>query len=218
METADTIITLCDEQLHLHHERCIYWPTTRTLIVADVHLGKEAVFQRSGMGLPSGIAESDIARLDRLTQRYSPERLLVLGDLVHALPASSEQWIDKLSQWLNSVRGLTVSVVQGNHDKPGVAAVLDSRIQWQDALLEPPFYFNHEPARSENGYAMGGHLHPVVSLTGIGSERLRLPVFWLQHNQAVLPAFGSFVGGHAVKPARRDEVYAAGPDGVVRLQ
>lgn len=215
--SLDTSITLCDQRLQLHCERGIYWPQASTLIVADVHLGKESVFQRSGMGVPSGIAESDISRLARLANQYRPERLLVLGDVVHALPSASELWIQRLSQWLDTVDQLSMVVVQGNHDKPGVAGVLDARIDWHTALSEPPFHFTHEPVVSDNTYGMSGHLHPTLALQDAGLDRLRLPVFWLQEKLAVLPAFGSFVGGRNIRPAKRDEVYGAGPDGIVRL-
>jgi len=104
--------------LLLHPQRAAFWPATKTLLLADVHLGKEQVFSRAGNPIPAGPSEADIDRLDKLVEQSGAARLLILGDLIHARPNRSERWLDKLSTFLNNHQQLSVEVVVGNHDKP----------------------------------------------------------------------------------------------------
>jgi len=64
--------------LWLHHERVVYWPERKTLLVADVHLGKEHVFSRTGSAIPTGPSEGDIARLSNLVQSSRAEIMIKL--------------------------------------------------------------------------------------------------------------------------------------------
>jgi metallophosphoesterase superfamily enzyme len=64
---------------------------------------------------------------------------------------------------------------------------------------------------------LSGHIHPVVRLRGLMKRAMRVPVFWQRATSLVLPAFGLFTGGFAVRPAPGDCLYAAGPSGVVSL-
>ena len=196
-----------DQTLLLHSERAIYWVDARTLIVADLHFGKEMVFQRSGIAIPSGVTEADISRLACLVKFYRAERLLVLGDLVHALPHRSEPWLDALKQWIDSATSLEIVVVVGNHDKVGVAEVLDRRIDWRPELVEFPFVARHHPGVDDNGYVLSGHLHPVFSMSDDIGDKFRLPMFWFSKGYAVLPAFGTFVGGYNVTPSTIDDCF-----------
>jgi hypothetical protein len=72
------------EQVLLHPDRALSWPARRTLVVADVHFGKDDAFRRAGIALPAGAARTDVARLARLLRRTRSERLVVLGDFFHA--------------------------------------------------------------------------------------------------------------------------------------
>ena len=47
-------------------ERALWWPSTRTLIVADTHLGKDAHFQANGLQVPNDVTSNDLARLTLL--------------------------------------------------------------------------------------------------------------------------------------------------------
>jgi metallophosphoesterase superfamily enzyme len=57
---------------------------------------------------------------------------------------------------------------------------------------------------------LAGHDHPVAHLSGPGRDRLRLPCFVNNANQATLPAFGAFTGGHVVAPRAGQSLHAVG--------
>ena len=213
-------IECCDEQLYLHHERAIYWPGQRSLLVADVHFGKEHVFGRAGIAIPGGISQLNLDRLSQLIETSGAEQLIVLGDFMHASPTAGECWLASLVRFLDRHSELAVQVVAGNHDHKAGRKLVDSRIGWVDTrLIIAPFVLQHEPGDDACGYRLSGHLHPAFRLsTGAAKgrgESLRAPAFWFRERHAVLPAFGEFTGGHAIKPDPGNRIYLCGPDCVL---
>ncbi len=210
-------IELCGERLDLHHERAVYWPRRRTLIVADVHLGKGAAFRRAGLAIPSGGTRQDLLRLDALIGEFCPERLLVLGDLFHAPLLAAESWFGDVGAFRERHATLALEVLRGNHDRGLHRVPPGWRIAWHDgALPEPPFVFTHEPVDDARGYVLAGHLHPVLRLRS-SIDALRMPVFWLRERHGVLPSFGGFTGGYGIARSGGERVYAVTPEGVMEI-
>jgi len=202
--------------LLLHPQRAAFWPAAKTLLLADVHLGKEQVFARAGNPIPAGPSEADIDRLDKLVEQSGAARLLILGDLIHARPNRSERWLDKLSTFLNNHQQLSVEVVAGNHDKSAGQLLIDNRVHWHThPVHEGAFVFQHEPGTDARGHVMCGHIHPCYRLSASRNDTVRAPVFWLGQHYSVLPSFGQFTGGHNVSPAKRDRLFMVGPDCVL---
>lgn len=211
--------TLAGEALQLRPDRTIYWPRARTLLVADVHLGKGAALRRAGVAVPLGGTRDDLVRLAAAIEATGAERLLVLGDFFHTHLDEDSGTREALESFRHAHRTLTLAVVRGNHDRSVERQPPEWRIVWHaDGLCEPPFVFRHAPATEQDprGYGLAGHLHPVVRLRG-GQDGLRLPVFWFSHvaQQGVLPAFGALTGGYPVRPAPQDAVAGVTPDGLV---
>jgi len=214
-EITPTAIECCGEWLTLHPEGAVHWPRRATVFIADPHFGKDEHFRRAGLALPPGTLADDLARLDRVLGRTGAQRLVVLGDLVHAAPGAGATWPDRISAWREHHPGLEWLAVAGNHDRgldPPAAWGLDWR---SERLSEGPFAFAHEPAAVAGHYTLAGHWHPVAILSSKG-ERARLPVFAFGDDGAVLPAFGGFTGGGpVVDPAMR--TYALVDDRVIPL-
>jgi metallophosphoesterase superfamily enzyme len=230
-------LNCCDQTLFLHSARVIYWAEQRTLLAADIHIGKEQVFGRTGIGIPGGLSETTLEQLMHLVDLSGAERLFILGDFVHDVPATSESWQSLLREQLDQRSELNLSVVAGNHDKPGTSQRMDQRIDWfNNPVAEPPFVFAHEPITlergiergvehgaeqnderaREHGYVLCGHIHPVYRI-GTRREKIRAPVFWFQQSLAVLPAFGLFTGGYAIERNDGDRLFMTGPDCVVEV-
>ncbi len=205
----------------MHHERVVYWPALSTLLVADIHLGKEHVFQRAGMAIPTGPSAADIDRLSSLITQSHVSRLLVLGDLIHATPRPNEPWLNQLNDFLDLHSTVEVSVVAGNHDRTAGQKMLDNRIQWHQGKLRlPPFTLQHEPpAQKKQGeYVLCGHLHPAYRLRATNADTIRAPAFWFTQSVGVLPSFGEFTGGKTIDASKQDSVYIAGPGSIVAVQ
>ena len=71
------------EELILSEERAIYWARKRMLIVSDLHIGKSAHFRKHGLQVPDSVGLTDLQRLGKLMETFSPEILLVTGDMFH---------------------------------------------------------------------------------------------------------------------------------------
>ena len=216
MNSASLNITIGGAQLTLLSQGAIFWEQESVLFVADVHLGKEHVFGRSGIPIPAGSSETTLARLSNLLNNTGAAECFVLGDFFHDTPTPSESWLIALKECLDRHPGVHFSVIAGNHDKQAGQALVDPRIQWHNQTIHrTPFVLCHEPQFDERGYALAGHIHPVVSIKPAYQRGLSGPCFWQQEHCLVLPAFGKFTGGHKITPASTDSIYLTGPDCVV---
>ena len=201
------------ERIVLFPERAAYWIGTRTLLVADPHFGKAATFRSSGIPVPRGTTADALARLDALLQRADVQRILFLGDFLHARRGRSEHTLGAVAHWRAAHRDIAMTIIRGNHDHEAGDV---SGIDGVDApLIEPPFVFTHVPAAIIDGYVIAGHLHPGADLVGTGRQHVRLPCFWFGARTAVLPAFGDFTGLWPVSPVSGDRVFVIGGGEIV---
>ncbi len=203
---ATLAITLAGETVVLDGDRALYWPARRTLIVSDLHLGKGQLLRESGIAMPSGSSERDLARLSSLIARHAAARLLVLGDLVHGRTGSAAGWRAALATWRSTHADLRVELIAGNHDRHErtLSALVDSV---HADCVEPPFVFAHAPGRDPRGYVLAGHLHPGVVMRERHGPALRVPAFWFGRDHGVLPAFGSLTGIAPVRAKVSDRVF-----------
>ena len=207
----------CGENLLLHPDKVIYWPARKTLLAADIHVGKEATFARAGIPVPGGISEQTLNTLMRLLDDSQSERLIILGDLLHSTPRLSEPWQQHLSTLLAERKELTVEVIIGNHDSKAARDNVVANLKWVSGLYEPPFLFKHEPCTDKSHYVIAGHIHPVYRLKNGRRQSLKAPVFWFNENYAVLPAFGEFTGGHVIEREQSDRLFMIGGGQIVEV-
>lgn len=204
------------EDLCLLPDRALLWERRRTLLVADPHFGKAAVFHRAGIPVPGGTTRTDLRRLDLLLEATGASRLVFLGDFLHGRAGRSPDLARAFSQWRHRRPQVDVLLVRGNHDRHagdpppewGVQAV-------PEPLSEPPFLFCHEPACRRGGLVIGGHVHPAAVLEGQAGERLRAPCFCFGNRRAVLPAFGSFTGSRSIRARAGDRIFVVGEGEVI---
>ena len=187
--------TLGGESLWLLPERALWWPATRTLFVADVHLGKAATFRALGQPVPAGTTLDNLQRLSELIEQHGAARLVVLGDLLHAPAAHRPALIDAVLQWRDVHADLDCVLVRGNHDSHAGDPPPSLRIHTVDEPLRlGPFAACHHPRRVADAFVLAGHLHPATWLHGRAHERQRLPCFCRSEGLLILPAFGAFTG------------------------
>ncbi len=208
-------IEIAGELLQLLPQRALWWPAQRTLWVADLHLGKAATYRSLGQPVPSGTTHENLQRLSRLVDHFGAEKIVFLGDFLHAAQARTPSILDALAQWRKRHSAIDCVLVRGNHDSragdppPQVAIkVVD------EPYLIGPFAACHHPQQHATHFVLAGHIHPVVLLQGTGRDRLRLPCFSVQSRAMVLPAFGEFTGGYTVHNDSKQRLYPIGADTV----
>jgi metallophosphoesterase superfamily enzyme len=121
-------------------------------------------------------------------------------------------------RWRDRHAALEIVLVRGNHDRRSGDPPEGLRFSCVDGpWVEDGLAFVHEPEPVRGAYALGGHLHPAVRLTGPARERARLAAFVFGRRVGVLPAFGSFTGSALVAPRPTDRVYVVAGHAVVRV-
>lgn len=212
-------ITVRGEKLVLHPEKGIYWEREKTVLVADLHLGKGAHFRKAGIPVPLGVTDRNLARLDRILADFEPERVLLLGDIFHS--DHNHIW-DIFRQYLAARPSVQFELVPGNHDILPESDYASSRLLIRPCyFVSQPFSFSHYPLGEEEIdaelYNFSGHLHPCVSLRSGRRNRVKLPCFYLGQQQAILPAFGEFTGCAEVKVKFGDRVYVLADGEVIEV-
>jgi len=192
--------------LQLLAQRAAWDPARRTLLVADLHLGKAETFQAHGIALPSDGDLDTLNALIELAAQWPCQQVIVLGDLVHSRLGLTPQLRQKLEA-LPELLGCPLRLIGGNHDRGSWIAGL----QQEPPQTLGPWWLSHEPDPRAGQLNLCGHLHPVA-LVGRGNDRLRLPCFSLdgQQQRLALPAFGRLTGGHPAAQGERLWLVAGG--------
>ena len=215
-------LELAGERVLLDPRRALVWPASSTVIIADPHIGKGDTFRRAGIPVPASAASADFDRLSGLIDDHDADRLVVLGDFLHARPSDADHSVDALYAWRSRFLTLEVVIVRGNHDAHagpppdtlGLASV-------DEPFVDAPFVYRHFPSKAGDaygdGFVLAGHLHPGVTVPLGGRSARRVSCFHRSRHQLVLPAFGGFTGTGRVVPHASDTIYVVGRDRVIPL-
>ncbi|WP_082448611.1 ligase-associated DNA damage response endonuclease PdeM [Xylophilus sp. Leaf220] len=204
-------VVLASEAVVLLPDSALWWPAGRTLFIADLHLGKAATFRARGLPVPGGTTQENLHRLSRLVAAHGAERLVILGDFLHAAESQTPGVLAALRAWRALHATLEIVLVRGNHDSHAgdLPASLGIAIVNEPHLLGP-FACCHHPQRHPTHTVLAGHVHPALQLRGPGRDALRLPCFSVEPGLVVLPAFGEFTGTFALQPVAGRALYAVG--------
>lgn len=212
-------LEILGERLVLDGRRAIVWPREQLLFVADTHFGKAATFRRAGLPISPGSTAADLSRLEALCVDWSPRRLIVLGDFLHARSGNDEHLAKHLIGFQKRIGPISIDLVTGNHDLHAGALPQALQIERHTSLELPPFSCRHHPpeACAPETLTLCGHLHPVVQLRENRRAALRLPCFALDRGHLVLPAFSSFTDGLKISLRDYERVFAIADDQVVEV-
>lgn len=207
-------LELKGEQLVLLAQKAAFWPRERMLIIADIHFGKAAAFRSLGIPVPRGTTSENLHALDELVELTGARHVLFLGDFLHARAAHAASTQAAMLAWRRRRCELVLTLVRGNHDRHAGDPAAQLGI---DLVDEPytvgPFSFCHHPDIDAPGYVLAGHVHPVYVLA-TRFDALRLPCFIAGPRRMILPSFGAFTGGHAMRPAPDERVWVSSGEAV----
>lgn len=195
MGEGSVTIDLAGEAITLMPDRAAWWGACRTLIVADLHLGKSETMRVAGLPVPDVDLDEQFERLARLVSMTDAARVVVAGDLIHApaglTPGLSARVAGRLDELRD--RGVSMVLVRGNHDRriEGVEAAW-GLFDIRDEVIEEGIRIVHVPVEPGAGEGViAAHLHPALSVGGV-----KLPAFVVTARRLILPAFSRFtVGG-----------------------
>lgn len=184
--------------LNAPHQRLIadpsgalVWPDENLLVIADLHLEKGSSFARKGSVIPPYDSRATIERLIEVLGRWSPDRVISLGDSFHDPDGSDRLSATDRRHIENFTARHDWTWVSGNHD-PSPPSNLGG-VSASEVTIEG-IVFRHLPSEQTEQAEIAGHLHPKARVQARG-RRVSRPCFVSDHRRVLLPAFGSYTGG-----------------------
>ncbi len=142
---------------------------TRTLVIADPHIGWELELQQKGIYVPSQTSKL-LDKLTNLLKEIKPDRLVILGDVKYTVVSSEMgEWQD-IPEFFKLIEAYVgdIAVVRGNHDA-NLEPLLPENVQLLPAtgtvVGNVGLFHGHKwPSPELLGCEtlVMGHLHPVV--------------------------------------------------------
>lgn len=205
-----------NEILELTNQRVIFWESQNSLILSDLHIGKSAHFQKSGIPIPSNILTTDLNRLAKLIHHFKANQLIIVGDLFHA---EYNKDLDEFKSWLTQFNNLNIKLIKGNHDRLSDKVYQQFNIQvFNKKYTENLLNFVHDFDNIEEGYfVISGHTHPGVFIKGKGRQRIKLPCYQVTKQQLILPAFSLFTGLNTKNAPENCKNYCFTNDGIFEV-
>ena len=142
---------------------------TKTLVIADPHLGWEMALQEKGIHVPSQTPKL-LKKLTALLSKYKPDALLILGDVKYTVvKAELGEWRD-IPDFFTELKShiSDIGIVRGNHDA-NLEPLLPENVKLLPAtgtiIGDVGLFHGHKwplPTLLKCKTLIMGHLHPVV--------------------------------------------------------
>ncbi len=207
------ILNIEGQHLELHPSGVIYWREESALFISDVHLGKVTHFRKFGAAVPQKAIDRNFDILQQNLVFFKPSVICFLGDLFHS--SLNREW-QLFETWVRQAK-VRFILVAGNHDIISPLKYEALGIKLVPELEWGPFLLTHYPEIRDGLFNLSGHIHPAVRLKGQGRQSLRLPCFFKNRKQLILPAFGAFTGSYVMEKKEEDEVYAIAEASVIKI-
>lgn len=217
--TAPLLYTIQDQSFWLTTERGIYWEKESVLILSDLHFGKTGHFRKNGIAVPHAVYKEDLQRMVDLISFFKPQKIIAVGDLFHSTDNLELQLFSKIRSGFSN---LNMILVQGNHD-----VLENSWYQKNDIELVKNNYslngihFVHDPLeipKKNESFYFSGHLHPAISISGMGKQNLSFPCYYFSENSCILPAFSKFSGMATVKKKKDNRIFAIVENSLIEIK
>jgi len=161
---------------------------TKTLLIADPHIGWEMELQEKGIYVPSQTPKI-LNKLTAILSKYKPQRLVIIGDVKYTIVSTElGEWHDvpdffaQLQSYVDDI-----AIVRGNHDA-NIEPLLPESVKLLPAtgvvIEDVGVFHGHKwpsPALLECKTLVMGHLHPVVVFRDIVGFKVTRQV-WMKAN------------------------------------
>jgi putative SbcD/Mre11-related phosphoesterase len=142
---------------------------TKTLLIADPHIGWEMELQKKGIHVPSQMPKI-LNKLTAILDEYKPQRLVIIGDVKYSIVTSEmTEWHDVPDFFAELQCHIgDIAVVRGNHDA-NIEPLLPENVKLLPAtgvaIGDVGVFHGHKwpsPALLGCKTLVMGHLHPAV--------------------------------------------------------
>lgn len=199
----------------------------KNLIIADLHLGIEYEFYKSGVKIPSQ-TEKIKNRIEKILVQSKAKKLIILGDVKHKVPGISKQELREIPAILEYFKDkIAVEIIPGNHDG-GLKNLINLKIWPAKGLKLDDYFLTHGhcwPSKDflTTKYVIIGHQHPQIEFKDSLGYKFTEPV-WLKAELIknkiikkygkvkrspkliVMPVFNEFAGGISLNKISKKEL------------
>lgn len=190
-------------------EPVAYMRDISSLVVADLHLGYEAISAKQGALLPQVNLKGILRSLDKAAEGREVSRIIVNGDIKNEFSTVDEAEFNELYEFADHLKGLGVglTLIKGNHDNfvERYRAAFKFEVHRQEARIGDYLFFHGEemPVQTEGvRMLVMGHEHPAIAIYDKSGRQEKLKCFlygsYKRKGLLVLPAMNYFAGGTAV--------------------
>lgn len=193
-------LTIKNHQFLVLADKALYWPEQKALLIADAHFGKAAAYRALGQPVPQGTTSHNLQRLNALLKLYAIEKIIFLGDFLHAPKSHAASTLAVLRNWRLNNSHIQCILIRGNHDLRAGDPPPDLNFMVvNEPYLIDDFALQHSPKPHPTHHVIAGHVHPVFRLKGKGRQSIRLACLHHSPEMTLLPSFGEFTGGFIVE-------------------
>jgi uncharacterized protein len=204
----------------INNEKALFIKNKKILVVADLHIGIESELKEQGINLNSQ-TQKMIINIENLCKKFKPQEIVLLGDIKHNIPFSTNIEQRDVKTFLSKAQELgKTHIIPGNHDgNIHRFASNDINIHSSQGLIieNIGFIHGHRWPKKEIfncEQIIMGHTHPTIMF----SDRLEHMMFepcWVKSTVnkkklkekypeasckkiLIVPAFNSLCGGIAI--------------------
>lgn len=169
------------------------------LVVADLHLGCEAVLEERGLSLPRVQTRKIQEYIYGLVDEVRPAKLVVAGDLKHNFSRNLDQEWSDIVRFVQGLRGrVPLEVVKGNHDNYLGSILRECGVPFlkEMSVSGVRILHGHEGALDDRPTVMG-HVHPSIAVRDRSGAGVKDSCFLYldAHGLLVLPQLSIVAGG-----------------------
>ena len=187
-----------------HYFGGIFIKELKALVISDIHIGFEESLRKSGNFLPNLQLQDLKKRLEIMFAQYTPEELIICGDVKHDFSKNTVQELSELKNFFSFLEQtkLKIILVEGNHDNFLSTIASKHSFKVYDHYAEGKYVFVHgdkDFPLEKNKILVMGHEHPALSLkdeVGLNhSFKCFLEISTGTSKVIVLPAFSTLFPG-----------------------
>ncbi|MGB9676628.1 MAG: metallophosphoesterase [Candidatus Bathyarchaeales archaeon] len=184
---------------------------TRTLVIADLHIGWEMALAEKGIHIPTQTPKM-LKNLLTLISKNKPDALLILGDVKHTVAkAELGEWQD-IPEFFNTLKNhiKEITIIRGNHDG-NLEPLLPENIKLQPTtgttINSIGLFHGHRwptPTLLKCETLIMGHVHPVLAFKDPAGFRITRQV-WIKAKCNAIELAEVLLQKHGVKIEKSTE-------------
>lgn len=185
--------------------KALWLKKSRTLIIADLHIGYEEALNKQGILAPRMLFKETEREIRDTLDKTKPEIIVINGDLKHEFKEISEQeWKETLAILDLMLKHANVILVRGNHDNilEPIAKKMELKIVESCNIDDVCILHGDKIIPSSAKTLIIGHEHPAISLReGMKTEKYKCFLLGKFKNKQliVMPSFMPIIEGSDIK-------------------